>query len=269
MIIDYFSELSNSNYWAGQNIALGVSRKEYINLISGYIGNKLIKVLSGQRGSGKSFLLKQLVNHLLNGGVSAKNILYINKTFTETLLLLEKKELMDLVALYHDKLKPVGKVYIFIEEIQNINDWYQLVVALSQDSSITYELFLSCSNQIIDSQLDVSLLKTMINFNVSPFSYEEYQAVLGIENNRKGYVDFISNGYLYSKEPLTREEKNGKLSLLKNNILYKDIIQKNKIKDAFLLENVFLFLAQHISELVSINNIVPYLKEKGDRKSVV
>ena len=267
MIIDYYSELSKSNYWFNQKINVGIERKQYINNITGYIGNKLIKVLSGQRGCGKSFILKQLIHHLLNEGVSPKNILYINKTFTDTLLLVDKEDLQNLISIYHQKIHPVGKVYIFIEEIQNIANWYELISALSQSYSMTYELFLSSSNKCICSQIDAQSLKTIINFEIMPFNYHEFLMIKNLENNKKGYIDYINKGYLYRNDLQDHAMAVNNLSLLKNSILYKDIIQKYRIKDAFLLENVFLFIAQHLSELISINTIVRHLKEKGIKSS--
>ena len=58
---DYFNELSLSNYWNGRLPEAGFIRKSYTNRIFGYIGNKLIKLLIGQRGAGKSYLLRQIM----------------------------------------------------------------------------------------------------------------------------------------------------------------------------------------------------------------
>ena len=77
---DSFNELTLSNYWDGRFPDTGFARKSYTNRIFGYIGNKLIKVLFGQRGAGKSYLLRQIMVHLLDEGVSARNVLYISRT---------------------------------------------------------------------------------------------------------------------------------------------------------------------------------------------
>ena len=69
---DSFNELTLSNYWDGRFPDTGFARKSYTNRIFGYIGNKLIKVLFGQRGAGKSYLLRQIMVHLLDEGVSAR-----------------------------------------------------------------------------------------------------------------------------------------------------------------------------------------------------
>ena len=63
---DSFNELTLSNYWDGRFPDTGFARKSYTNRIFGYIGNKLIKVLFGQRGAGKSYLLRQIMVHLLD-----------------------------------------------------------------------------------------------------------------------------------------------------------------------------------------------------------
>lgn len=92
--------------------------KSYTNRIFGYVGNRLVKVLTGQRGVGKGCLLRQIIYQLIADGVSSRNILYISKKFTDSGVLSGYRDLDDLLFIYREKIHPVGKVYIFIEEIQ-------------------------------------------------------------------------------------------------------------------------------------------------------
>ena len=130
---DSFNELTLSNYWDGRFPDTGFARKSYTNRIFGYIGNKLIKVLFGQRGAGKSYLLRQIMVHLLDEGVSARNVLYISRSFTDSGFISGRGGLEELLSVYRERLHPVGKIYIFIEEIQNIDGWEEFVRAHSQD----------------------------------------------------------------------------------------------------------------------------------------
>ena len=125
----------------------GFARKSYTNRIFGYIGNKLIKVLFGQRGAGKSYLLRQIMVHLLDEGVSARNVLYISRSFTDSGFISGREGLEELLSVYRERLHPVGKIYIFIEEIQNIDGWEEFVRAHSQDWVNSCELFISGSNR--------------------------------------------------------------------------------------------------------------------------
>ena len=123
MIKDYYIELNQSNYWANAKLERGILRNDYINSINGYIGNKLIKVLTVQRGVGKTYLLYQIAERLINQGVLTKNILFINRAFTDSELISSKEEREEIVNVYLEHVHPIGKIYVFIEEIHSIKYW--------------------------------------------------------------------------------------------------------------------------------------------------
>lgn len=117
-----FTALEKYNFWDGNIPALGYLRKHYTDKIADYIGNKLVKVLVGQRRSGKSYILQQIAHRLIEQGVEPRNILCINKEFIE-------KDLEALLQLHRERLKPEGKIRLFIDEIQNIAGW-ELIIEL-------------------------------------------------------------------------------------------------------------------------------------------
>ena len=80
---DKFTILEKYNFWNNNLPALGFRRDTYLSKINDFIGNKLVKVLVGQRRVGKSYLLRQLIQSLVNNGVQTKNIFYINKELTD------------------------------------------------------------------------------------------------------------------------------------------------------------------------------------------
>jgi len=125
--------LRKYNFWDSNTIDLGYLRTGYTEKIADYTGNRLIKVLVGQRRAGKSFILRQIVKHLIAKGISPNNTLIINKEFSDFDFLTSYKELDDLIKLYKTQLNPNGKIYIFIDEIQNISGWERIVNSYSQD----------------------------------------------------------------------------------------------------------------------------------------
>lgn len=76
---DYINSISRYNPWNGEKFSTGLERSFYMDKINQFIENRLVKVLVGQRRSGKSFVLKQLINRLIKSGVSPHNILFISK----------------------------------------------------------------------------------------------------------------------------------------------------------------------------------------------
>src|SRR5690606_1124942 len=145
-----FKSLERYNFWNGNVPLLGFLRDHYTNDIYNYIHNKLIKVLVGQRRAGKSYLLRQIAHKLITDGINPKNILYVNKEFIDFDFIQDYRDLDELVKLYKSKLDPDGKVYLFIDEIQNIDEWERFANSYSQDFADSYELFISGDRKSVE-----------------------------------------------------------------------------------------------------------------------
>ncbi|WP_455583984.1 ATP-binding protein [Bacteroides sp.] len=266
---DCFNELSLSNYWNGRLPETGFMRKSYTDHIFGYIGNKLIKVLVGQRGAGKSYLLRQIVLHLLDEGVSVRNILYINRSFTNSRFISGREGLEELLCIYRERLHPVGKIYIFIEEIQNIDGWEEFVYSHSQDYVNSSEWFISGSNRDMLRSANATLLERhYVNFEIFPFSYSEYIEKEREEMSGKSYADYMERGGLPHLPTLSTEEaKWNYVSSVKDTALFRDIIQRYRVKDAELFEDVLVYLVEHLAELVSVTNLVSHFNSQKRKTS--
>ena len=223
----------------------------------------------GQRRSGKSYILRQIAEQLIRSGVSSKNILFINKEFLEFDAIQDYKDLDQLIRHYKAKLKPKGKVYLFIDEIQNIRQWERLVNSYSQDYTESYELFISGSNsKMLSGELSSLLSGRYISFEIFPFSYAEYLGVLNLERGKASFIEYLQTGGLPELFHLPDEEsKRHYVSAIKDTVLLRDIIQRQAIKDPKLLEDLFIYLINTSSNLLSINNIANYFKSQGRKTS--
>lgn len=260
-----FKSLKKYNFWNGNVPQLGFLREHYTKNIFNYINNKLIKVLVGQRRSGKSYILRQIAHQLITTGVNPKNIFYINKEFIDFDFVGNYKDLEQLVKLYKTQLKPKGKIYLFIDEIQNISEWERFVNSYSQDFSESYELFISGSNsKMLSGELATLLSGRYVTFEVFPFSFEEYTGVTNSEINKQSYISYMESGGLPELFVLPNEDtKRNYVTSVKDTVLLRDIIQRYSIKDPKLLEDLFIYLVNNASNLLSVNNIVNYMKSSG------
>lgn len=260
-----FKSLKKYNFWNGNVPQLGFLREHYTKNIFNYINNKLIKVLVGQRRSGKSYILRQIAHQLITTGVNPKNIFYINKEFIDFDFVGNYKDLEQLVKLYKIQLKPKGKIYLFIDEIQNISEWERFVNSYSQDFSESYELFISGSNsKMLSGELATLLSGRYVTFEVFPFSFEEYTGVTNSEINKQSYISYMESGGLPELFVLPNEDtKRNYVTSVKDTVLLRDIIQRYSIKDPKLLEDLFIYLVNNASNLLSVNNIVNYMKSSG------
>ncbi|MBP1672927.1 MAG: ATP-binding protein [Bacteroidetes bacterium] len=259
---EYFESIRKFNFWNQQIPNLGFIRTDYTDKIMSYVGNKLVKVLVGQRRSGKSYLLRQIANQLITNGVDPKNIFYINKEFIELDFVKTYKDLENLLIYYKDELNPIGKKYLFIDEIQNIEGWERFVNSHAQDFVEQYEIFISGSNsKLLSGELSTLLSGRYVQFEIFTFSFQEYFQFLNIENSKQSYIEYLETGGLPELFSLPNHEtKRNYISALKDSVLLRDIIQRYNIKDPKLLEDLFIFLVNNASNLISINSIINYYK---------
>ncbi|MDP3442500.1 MAG: ATP-binding protein [Ignavibacteria bacterium] len=264
-----FEALRKYNLWDANTFDWGFIRNEYTGKITSSVGNRLIKVLVGQRRSGKSYILRQVAKQLIENGVRPENTLFINREFNDFDFLKTFKELDELIKLYKKELKPTGKVYIFIDEVQLIEGWEKVVNSYSQNFTESYELFISGSNsKMLSGELATLLSGRYVCFEIFPFGYSEYLGITAQERDRKSYMEYMNSGGLPELFMLQNQEfKRNYVSAIKDTVLLRDIIQRNNIRDPKLLEDIFVFLVNNASNLISVPNIVNYFKGQNRKTS--
>ncbi|MDO4722372.1 ATP-binding protein [Porphyromonas circumdentaria] len=259
------SSIKKYNFWDKNSIDLGFPRTSYTDKIGQYIGNKLIKVLVGQRRAGKSYILRQIATQLISNGTSPSNILYINKEYLELSAVQTYEHLEELFQLYREELKPQGKVYVFIDEIQYIEEWERFVNSHSQDFAEPCELFISGSNSsLLSGELATLLSGRYVEFEILPFSYTEYCGITQQETGKASYIRFLQSGALPELFNLPNDEmKQNYVSSIKDTVMLRDIVARYKVKDVKLLDDLFVYLANNASNIVSIPNIVNFFKSRN------
>lgn len=262
--------LRKYNFWEGNRPAVGYIRTEYTDKIYSYSGkNRLIKVLVGQRRVGKSYILRQIALKLMENGVDCKNIFFVNCELFEFGFIQNYKDLDDLVKLYRKELNPQGRIYIFIDEVQNVREWERIVNSYSQDYIDEYEVFISGSNsKMLSGELATLLSGRYICFEIFPFSFTEYIGITDKRQSKQSYEEYMASGGLPELFILPEHElKRNYISAVKDTVLLRDIIQRYSIKDARLLEDIFVYLVNNASNLLSISNITNYFKSNGRKTS--
>lgn len=262
---EFFDKLKPFNFWDKKVLATGYTRTMYLEKILNFSNNNLIKVIVGQRRTGKSYILRQIAQNLLSQGVDEKQLFYINKEFLVFDFIKNYEDLDALIQFYKAEIQPSGKIYLFIDEIQNIAGWEKLVNSYAQDFTTEYEIFISGSNsKMLSGELASLLSGRYVSFEIFPFSYTEYLGIKKVESTKGAYINYLQTGGLPALFALPNEEtKRHYVSSVKDTVLLRDIIQKNTIKDPKLLEDVFVYLINNASNLLSINNITNYLKSNG------
>ncbi|MDD4032170.1 MAG: ATP-binding protein [Bacteroidales bacterium] len=264
-----FEVLKNYNLWGDNTLSLGYTRTEYTDKIYAYKGNRLIKVLVGQRRVGKSFILRQLASRLVGNGVDKKNIFFVNCELVDFNFLKTYQDLDELFKVYKARIKPQGRIYLFIDEVQNIEGWERVVNSYSQDYVKEYEVFISGSNsKMLSGELATLLSGRYVSFEIFPFSFREYMGITQKEQTKQSFMEYMGSGGMPELFMLPEPElKRNYISAVKDTVLLRDIIQRHNIKDARLLEDIFVYLVNNASNLLSVRNISNYFKSSGRKTS--
>lgn len=242
-----------------------IVRRKYLDALLPFVGKQLIKVLTGQRRVGKSYVLKQLMQHLQQNDPEANHI-FINK---EDLRFASIQTYDDLYNYVVQHTKSGVRNYVFVDEIQEIKDFEKAMRSLLLDTA--YDLYCTGSNAyILSGELATFLSGRYIGISVHSLSYPEFLDFHRKENTRESLMLFLKYGGLpYLKHlELTDEIVFGYLKGIYSSIIYRDIMMRQEIRNSAFLENLVVFLADNIGQLFSAKKISDYLKSQHTQIAV-
>lgn len=263
--------LREYNFWDGRPVLTGLFRESYTSWLQHYLGARLIKVVVGQRRSGKSYLFRMLINHLMSElKVPPNNILYINKDISALDFIQNDRDLQSVIDTYKAQMRPQGKCYLFFDEIQQVRGWEKIVNSFSQDYTREYEVFITGSNaNLISSELATLLSGRYVTLEVFPFSYSESLKMTRHERNKDSFIEYLKHGgipetFIFK----TKESIANYVESLKDSIVLRDIVQRHGVKDIALLKRIIDFAIDTVGSLLSINSIVKALQASGIKTNV-
>ena len=234
-------------------------RKLYIDRIKPFMRKSIIKVLTGHRRVGKSFILYQLIN-LIQEEEKDANIIYINKENVEFDNILSYKDLHDYVRSksVNDKMN-----YIFIDEIQEITDFRLAVRSLVLDSN--NDIYITGSNSdIFSSDIANELGGRYVEFRIYSLSYMEFldfHSLVNDDTALEKYIRFGGLPYLIHL-PMKDEVVSEYLRSIYSTIVFRDVVQRKKIRNTIFLEQLIQFLADNTGCLFSSKSISDFLKNQ-------
>lgn len=243
-----------------------IKRETYINKLSQLKDQNLIKVITGIRRCGKSTLLEAFKNKLLANGVSPENIIFLN--FEER----ENLHLTDWTTLYDEIVKTVNsdkKYYIFLDEVQLVNDFEKLINGLFTKKNI--DLFVTGSNAyLLSSELATLLTGRYIAINVQPYSFKEYALAYKKERNSDRLFRKYINASCFP-EAVTLSQNNENLvndylQSIYDTVIIKDIAQRYKLRNIYNLHRVISFVFDSVGSYVSPTNIAAELNKNSQKK---
>jgi len=239
-----------------------IIREKYLNDIRPYYDTNLIKVIVGVRRSGKSILIKQIVEEIK---LKSINIIYLDFDDFKNNYLNNSQKLYDFIL---EKIsKNSEKFYLFFDEIQKIDEWEKVVNSLKSTENVS--IFITGSNsKLLSGELTTLLSGRYISFKIQPFSFIEASMYCKELNKNLKIIDYIKWGSFPQIFELGSEkEYQTYLTNLYESIVIKDIINRNPRCDISLLERITNYILSASAKVISSNSIVKYLKSQNINKS--
>lgn len=245
-----------------------LKRDEYIKQIVPFIDKDVIKVLTGIRRSGKSVMLKLLMEELKNRGINENQFIYINFENLKYRNLKNYERLYDFILnKVDDKYK---SYYIFLDEIQEVEEWERCVNSLRVDEELRFDIYITGSNaKLLSGELSTYLAGRYVEFVVYPFSFKEFFEIIQEKNQEikvkeafQKYVKFGGMPFLHNLD-YNFEASMQYLQDLYASIILKDITQRNNIRDTDLLERIINYIVMNIGNTFSATSISKFFKSEN------
>jgi len=243
-----------------------IRRESYLSKLRQLKDQNLIKVITGIRRSGKSTLLEAFKNELLSSGVSSGNIVFIN--FEER----ENLNFINWTTLYDEIIKRVNtdnNYYIFLDEVQLINDFEKLINSLFVKKNI--DLYITGSNAfLLSSELATLLTGRYIAINIQPYSFKEYALANKDEKNTdRLFFKYINESCFPEAVTLSHNSEDlvkDYLQTIYDTVIIKDIAKRYKLRNIYNLHRIISFLFDSVGSYVSPTNIAAELNKNSQKK---
>lgn len=242
-----------------------IKREMYMERIRPFIGTELIKVMTGIRRCGKSVMLELIKEELIESGIDSGHFISINFEDLNYSHLQTANALNDEIVRRASAID--GKVYIFFDEIQEVEGWEKCVNSLRV--ALDCDIYITGSNaKLLSGELSSYLAGRYVEFVIYPFSFAEflelYHTIVPDETIGKSFQKYILSGGMPYLANIRYEEAPAKLYLhdLFNSVQLKDIIKRNKVRDADLLERIISYVIANTGTTFSATSIAKFLKSE-------
>ncbi|MEI7578761.1 MAG: ATP-binding protein [bacterium] len=239
-----------------------IPREHYLTAIFETMNIRHVTVLSGVRRSGKSTIIKQLIQKLIEKGNNPQNLLFLQLEDVLISPMLDRgwQLLEDIYKYYLEKYNPKGRVYLFLDEIQGISDFNKWINSY-YERKYDIKFVISGSRQsLLESESATILTGRTVKFDIYPFSFSEYLQIKGVfPQKTEGISKTLDLNFDQSSQilhhlgnylieggfpeiVLEQNQRNKELiaNSYYNDILVRDIIKPNSIRNALDIENLGL-----------------------------
>ena len=242
-----------------------IERPLYINQIMPFVDTPFVKILTGVRRCGKSTILKMIINKLKE----EKNI-PVERIFSYRF---DSMEYLDMNAkeLYIElKSKIINdeKIYLFLDEIQEIDNWEKVINSIASDYNV--DIYITGSNsRMMSSEISTYLTGRYISFHIYTLSFQEYlmfkKSYRDLKDIKQEFIDYVRLGGFPAThlKDYTQDEVYTIVKDIYNSTIFADIVRRNQIKKVDQLERVVKYTFNNIGNTFSAKSISNYFKSEN------
>lgn len=240
-----------------------IERNYYLKKLIAKKENKLIKIITGIRRCGKSYLLEYIFkNYLINSGVKEDHIIKLALDSIENAEYLEGIKLYEYIM---EKVKDNDTYYVILDEIQNVKNFESVLNSFLRKPNI--DVYVTGSNsKFLSSDIITEFRGRGDEVKVYPLSFAEFMSVYEDGNETKALDEYISFGGLPLVASLkTVEEKMEYLNFQKNNVYINDVIERNNIRNDEELKTLIEIISSNIGSLTNPTKLYNTFVSKGNK----
>ena len=240
-----------------------IARPNYLNQLSQWRDKHVIKIITGIRRCGKSTLMAQFQQMLLDDGVNKKQIIAVN---LEDLAYENLKDYRKLYQYITARMLLDKMNYVFLDEIQSVDMFQKAIDSLFLKENV--DIYLTGSNAyLLSGEISTLLSGRYVEIEVLPFSVKEYLSTTETQGEQL-YRDYIgSSSFPYTINLSTATDLRQYLQGIYSTVILKDIMQRSRLQDSDILERVIRYLADNIGNLTSLKSIADTLTSNGRKCS--
>lgn len=265
-----FEILRDQNYWFKDfTHEEYIEREHYMGKMKELLHSKSITIVTGPRRTGKTVLLKQTINEMVEDGVDREQILYLDLEDYRLYSHHSLELLSAVLETYKENINPKKNIYFFIDEIQNIEGFeHFLRTEYDRDAKEKIKFIIIGSNsKLLSKELGTLLTGRTSTLTVYPFSFGEYLLYHNVKINTSSYFTLESQKneikQMFNKyvafgsipEFLDETKPYDRLNEYIENIIFKDIVVRFKIRNARLVKELAIFLATNTARTYSISKL--------------
>lgn len=241
-----------------------IYRPLYVDKIMKYVDTPFVKILTGIRRSGKSTILKMIIEKLVNERNISQDRIASYRFDSMEYDGVTAKQIFDELK---NRTSQTEKTYFFLDEIQEIGGWEKMVNSLASDYNV--DIYVTGSNsRMMSSEIATYLTGRYISFRVFTLSFEEYltfkEKYEKIGDIKGELINYIKLGGFPAThlQNYTQDEVYTIVRDIYNSTVFSDIVRRSQVRKIDQLERVVKYTFQNVGNIFSAKSISDYLKSE-------